>query len=293
MYTTSIGKRNIKTKIYICPITIRMADSLQRFKCLLHFNSIENGVIMYNDMTYSSLVEFLLHKFHLDHNKQLSLSYRVSPGDSRVEIKDDNDVFLFVTCACECTNSIVHLYIHEVVETTQTTDQPRILPGPAGILQRAKLRKLRDENEGTSIMPTQEYVRKVMEDVSEDDHFTRGPWLNALEYCGAFGIEVDACLGNIERFIKKGKVELVVAVIKSCSPNILGDLTVTLKDPSGTMSGTIHHKVMDKEKGYAKMIGVGAVLILKNISVFTPKPHHHYLNITLKNMVEVYQSDTV
>ncbi|PWA74840.1 hypothetical protein CTI12_AA248110 [Artemisia annua] len=248
---------------------------------------------MYNDMTYSFLVEMLVNKFELNPNKHLSLSYRLSPTDSRVEINDDNDVRLFVTCVCESTNSIPHLYIYQHEEITQTMDQTLIIPGPAGILQAAKLRKCRDITEGSSTMPTQDYVKKVIEDASEDDHFSRGPWLSALEYCGAFGIEVDACLGNIEKFIKKGKVELVVAVIKSCSPNILGDLTVTLKDPSGIMSGTIHHKVLDEKKSYAKMIGVGAVLILKNISVFTPKAHHHYLNITLKNMVEVFQNDTV
>ncbi|PWA51222.1 hypothetical protein CTI12_AA465650 [Artemisia annua] len=147
-------------------------------------------------------------------------------------------------------------------------DQTWIIPGPAGILQAAKLRKFKDITEGSSIMPTQDYVQKVIEDASEDNHFSRGPWLSALEYWGAFGIE-------------------------SCSPNILGDLIVTLKDPSRIMSSTIHHKVLDEKKGYAKMIGVGAVLILKNISVFTPKAHHHYLNITLKNMVEVFQNHTV
>ncbi|PWA51798.1 F-box associated interaction domain-containing protein [Artemisia annua] len=157
-------------------------DSFQKFKCMIHFNAIESGVIMYNDMTYSFLVEMLVNKFELNPNKQLSLSYRLSPTDSRVEINDDNDVRLFVTCACESTNSIPHLYIYQHEEITQTMDQTLIIPGPAGILQAAKLRKFRDITEGSSTMPTQDYVKKVIEDASEedaseedafeDDHFT-------------------------------------------------------------------------------------------------------------------------
>lgn len=272
-----------------------MADSFKKFKCMLHFNDVESGVIMYTDMTYSLLVEMLVNKFELNPNIQLSLLCKLSPPDTMVALNNDDDVCLFVTCAYESPNSIAHLYIYEHVETQATIGETRIIPGPAGILQAARLRKSRDITDvgPSSVMPTQEYVRKIMEDASKDDHFTRGPWLSALAYCDAFGIEVEGCLGDIEKFIKKGKVELVVAVVKSCSPNILGDLTVTLKDPSGTMSGTIHHKVLAEEKGYAKLINVGAVLILKNVSVFTPKPHNHYLNITLKNMEGVFQKDTV
>ncbi|GKD95869.1 GPCR kinase [Tanacetum coccineum] len=38
---------------------------------------------------------------------------------------------------------------------------------------------------------------------------------------------------------------------------------------------------------------VGAAMILKNVSVFTPKPSEHYLNITMRNVVEVFRKDTV
>ncbi|GKC27059.1 hypothetical protein Tco_1034353, partial [Tanacetum coccineum] len=44
----------------------------------------------------------------------------------------------------------------------------------AGIVQMAKLPKLADTREGgeESLMSTQEYIRKVIEDVGEDDDFT-------------------------------------------------------------------------------------------------------------------------
>lgn len=58
---------------------------------------------------------------------------------------------------------------------------------------------------------------------------------------------VTGCFADIKKFCKKGKLDKVVAIIKSCTPNALGDLTVTLKDLSGSISSTIHHKVLTGE----------------------------------------------
>ncbi|GJV70916.1 hypothetical protein Tco_1490911 [Tanacetum coccineum] len=139
----------------------------------------------------------------------------------------------------------------------------RIIPGPAGIVQTAMLCKLFDTREGgeESVMSTQKYIRKVIEDV------------------------------DVKKFLKNGKLEKIVVVIKSCTPNALGDLTVTLKDLSGTISGTIHYKVLTDER-FAKAFTVGSALILHNVSIFSPKQStHHYLNITKKNMVKVFHKD--
>nr|GEU61109.1 hypothetical protein [Tanacetum cinerariifolium] len=70
------------------------------------------------------------------------------------------------------------------------------------------------------------------------------------------------------------KLEQVVAIVKSCSLNMLGDLNVTLKD----LLGTIHYKVLDVGS-YGKDIIAGAAMILANVSVFTP--------------IEVFRKDTV
>nr|GEV55193.1 hypothetical protein CTI12_AA595590 [Tanacetum cinerariifolium] len=60
----------------------------------------------------------------------------------------------------------------------------------------------------------------------------------------------------------------------------------------GTIPGTIHHNVIG-EGGYENDITVGVALILANVSVFSPKPSMHYLNITKKNVVKVFRKDTV
>nr|GEU37612.1 hypothetical protein [Tanacetum cinerariifolium] len=123
----------------------------------------------------------------------------------------------------------------------------KIILSPAGIIQAVKLRKTTYIREcgHECVMPTQEYVRKII-DANKDAHL----------------------------------------LIKSCTPNALGELIVTLKDPSGT----IHHKSLQKEC-YGESITVGAVLILHNVLVFSHKPSTYYLSITSRNLVKIFHKD--
>nr|GFB11709.1 hypothetical protein [Tanacetum cinerariifolium] len=127
----------------------------------------------------------------------------------------------------------------------------RIIPGPAGLVQRAKLFK---ENvfildPDGALMSTQEYMQKVVEDVGEDANFNGGAWVSATNYVIAFGGTITGC----------------------------------------TIPGTIHYKVLDVGS-YGKDITVGAAMILANVLVFSPIPSKHYLNITKRNMVEPRQN---
>ncbi|GKC66639.1 hypothetical protein Tco_1099237 [Tanacetum coccineum] len=70
-------------------------------------------------------------------------------------------------------------------------------------------------------------------------------------------------IGDIKNFLKNRKRDQVVAIVKYCSPNVIGDLTVTLKNLSST------------------------------IPVFSPKPSMRYLNITMRNVVKDFRKDTV
>ncbi|GKE23225.1 GPCR kinase [Tanacetum coccineum] len=125
-------------------------------------------------------------------------------------------------------------------------------------------------------------------DVSEDENFKSGPWVSATDYVNANGGIVSGCLGDIKNFLNSGKLDQVVAIIKFCSPNVIGDLIMTMKDLSGTIPGTIHHKVIG-EGGYGKDIIVRSALILANVSVFSLKPSKHYN----ENVVKVFRKDTI
>ncbi|GKG03783.1 hypothetical protein Tco_0314170, partial [Tanacetum coccineum] len=142
-----------------------------------------------------------------------------------------------------------------------------------------------------ALMSTQEYMQKVVKDVDKDDDFNSGAWISATNYVISTGGTVTGCLGDINNFLKNGKLNQVVAIVKSCSSNYLGDLNVAMKDLAGTVRGTVHYKVLDVGS-YGKDTTVGAAMILANVSVFTPKTSEHYLNITKKNVVKVFRKDT-
>ncbi|GJZ20187.1 hypothetical protein Tco_0556777 [Tanacetum coccineum] len=98
-----------------------------------------------------------------------------------------------------------------------TPNSVRIIPGPTGLVQRAKLLK---ENvfildPDGALMSTQEYMQKVVEDVGEDADFNSRAWVSATNYVNAFCGTVIGYLEDIDNFLKKGKFEQVVAIVKS------------------------------------------------------------------------------
>ncbi|GKD64927.1 reverse transcriptase domain-containing protein [Tanacetum coccineum] len=136
----------------------------------------------------------------------------------------------------------------------RSSSSTRVEPYP---LTPNPVRIIPDHADG-ALMSTQQYMQQIIEDVGEDDDFNSGAWVSATNYMKAFGGNVTGCLGDIDNFLKKGKLDQVVAIVKSCFPNVLG-----------------------------------AAMILSNVSVFTPKPLQHYLNITMKNVVEVFCKDAI
>lgn len=53
----------------------------------------------------------------------------------------------------------------------------RNIPGPAGVYQRAKLRKIEEAREGEEVPIIS----------TQDEDFARGPWLSAVDYVNANG----------------------------------------------------------------------------------------------------------
>ncbi|GAB4858268.1 hypothetical protein Ancab_009740 [Ancistrocladus abbreviatus] len=165
---------------------------------------------------------------------------------------------------------------------------PHLIPGSAGAIQVAMHRR-NGEHHGFSHgkdvqISTQDYIKRVEEDQSRE--FMNGPWLSALYYIDQEGMNRTP-LGAIKKFVNAGKIDKVVAMIKSCSPNGLGDMMVLLKDPTDTIGASIHRKVLN-EGEFGREISVGSVLVLQKVAVFSPSPASYYLNITLGNVVKCY-----
>ncbi|KAH0763939.1 hypothetical protein KY290_020012 [Solanum tuberosum] len=172
----------------------------------------------------------------------------------------------------------------------------RLIPGPAGAVQAAMLQRTHDRQCHSSIssqrdnpIPTQEYIRRAVENSTEFDYdFQSNPWLCALEFVGAENGKIPCTpLSSVNKCLEAARVDQVVAVVKSCTQNGLGGLMVTLKDPTGSIGASIHHKVLG-ESQHGKDICIGAVLILQKVAVFCSSSSAYYLNITLANLTKVF-----
>lgn len=145
---------------------------------------------------------------------------------------------------------------------------------------------------------TQEYIRRAVEEPGgDDDDFSCNPWLLAVDFVrsaglvGDDGVAIGTPLSVIRNWGKMNKIDQVVAIVKTCTPNGLGDFMVTLKDPTGTIDGSIHHRVFT-ESEFGRDICVGAVLILQKVAVFAPSRTARYLNMTLNTIVKVISKDS-
>nr|GEW38807.1 hypothetical protein [Tanacetum cinerariifolium] len=157
-------------------------------------------------MTYSMILEFVVKRFSLDLNVQFNSSFNLPSIE--MDITNDDDVEFFIECA---TNSIADEILHLCI--CPPIVEARIIPGPVGILQKALARKKADVHARGrhNILTTHEYVRKV----NEDDHFMQGPWLQAIVMVKGSLYR----LGDMKKHCIKGKLKLVVGVVKSCTLN--------------------------------------------------------------------------
>ncbi|KAH9318615.1 hypothetical protein KI387_020384 [Taxus chinensis] len=167
----------------------------------------------------------------------------------------------------------------------------RIIPGPAGAVQRA-LHKNDDKSFLNEQAGPQYAVFSTLRHEEDEVDFEEGPWLCAMDYLHRENSEENLSSNSTLDFIKKrgniDRIPQVLGIIKTCVPNKLGSMFVTLKDPTGTIGGNIHYKVME-ESQIGRYISVGAVLLLRQVVVFSPAPWAHYLNITLTNVVKVFK----
>ncbi|XP_072998586.1 uncharacterized protein [Typha latifolia] len=164
---------------------------------------------------------------------------------------------------------------------------PHLIPGPAGAVQAAMHRMSAAVESG----PRLEGIDKPGDrlDLDEDDaDFKMNPWLFALGFLGEDCGSVST-IGSIKtRTVDRAP--LVVGVVKCCTPNGLGDLFLTLKDPTGTIDASLHRRVI-LEGNFGSDISIGCILILKKVVVFSSARSVCYLNITLDNVVKLISND--
>ncbi|KOM40493.1 hypothetical protein LR48_Vigan04g069100 [Vigna angularis] len=144
-----------------------------------------------------------------------------------------------------------------------------LIPGPAGNIQAAFMNRTGTEQPKS----TQEFARDVADATYERDFNS-----NAWKWAHMF----------IEHHAEV--LPLVVCILKECKPNGLGDMQLSLKDPTATMKASLHNKVLEDPE-IADNIGVGSVMILNLVHPFTAFRQNHYLNITHRSIVKIFPAE--
>ncbi|KAH9763453.1 nuclear localized protein 1 [Citrus sinensis] len=169
--------------------------------------------------------------------------------------------------------------------------QKHLVPGPARAVQSAMQHKtLMGMSVGVNEepIPTQEFIRRAVEDAGlEDEDFSQNPWLFAVDFVrsqglvGVDGVAIGTPLSQIKNGMINGdRVSQIVAIVKSTTPNGLGDMMATLKDPTGTIDASIHRRVLTEGE-------LGKDL---SVAVFSPSRSACCLNITVSNIVKISES---
>ncbi|KAK7496197.1 hypothetical protein BaRGS_00012607 [Batillaria attramentaria] len=177
----------------------------------------------------------------------------------------------------------------------------RCFPGPAGLLPLAKACETTPGvklkvSPTTSVTTTEDQkATPVIEIPSSqpggDDVFGGAAWkslvadLQPLAQDVLRKFSVRAMLHKARRrLLPKGKVPLLLGVVDSI--DIHGsDAGVVVKDQTGHMEGTLHRDVL---RDFAADLQAGAAVVLRQVSVISPSPRTHYLNITAANIAVIY-----
>ncbi|XP_017423614.2 uncharacterized protein LOC108332823 [Vigna angularis] len=144
-----------------------------------------------------------------------------------------------------------------------------VIPGPAGVIEAAMINRQVNENISTQVF---------LSDIAKAS-FERLLLKHEVEHIST----LDSLKGTC-------KVSLLRCLVKATEHNGLGDMKITIRDPTGTVKASVHHKAIDHPE-IGPHLKVGSVIILQDVAIFSPIRGTYYLNITLRNIVKVFPSD--
>ncbi|XP_050953540.1 homologous recombination OB-fold protein isoform X3 [Labeo rohita] len=182
----------------------------------------------------------------------------------------------------------------------------RRFPGPAGALPlQVSERSLDDIVVSVPQTPAHGAVARLKSEqvsssqVSEEEEFSRGPWAVMKTEMGLDEKNPSCFLHSYSvvmvlrkaalRQLAKNKVPNMAVVLKSIT-HTHADAKAVFRDPTGEMQGTVHRRLVEDRLGELK---TGAVLLLKQVGVFSPSHRNHYLNVTPNNLLKIYPPDGV
>uniref|UniRef100_A0A667Z2Q1 Homologous recombination factor with OB-fold n=1 Tax=Myripristis murdjan TaxID=586833 RepID=A0A667Z2Q1_9TELE len=184
--------------------------------------------------------------------------------------------------------------------------QPRTrrFPGPAGLLpQQPQGQSLDDIVVSVPQTPAHGAVARLPNQPpssqTEEDEFSGGPWAvmkaemglderNPSCFLHSYSVVMVLRKAALKQ-LAKNKVPNMAVLLKSIV-HTYTDAKAVFKDPTGEIQGTVHRRLLEDRLGELKP---GAVLLLKQVGVFSPSHRNHYLNVTPNNLLRIYPPDGV
>ncbi|KAI6059972.1 L27 domain-containing protein [Aix galericulata] len=143
----------------------------------------------------------------------------------------------------------------------------------------------------SSVRPPQELPSSPQ---PPEEDFGRGPWLAMKTELGLDERDPGCFLRTYSvvmvlrkaalRQLPRNKVPSMAVMLKSLT-RTNGDAGAVFRDPTGEMQGTVHRLLLEERQGQLKP---GAVLLLRQVGVFSPSHRNHYLNVTPANLLRIY-----
>ncbi|XP_014873769.1 uncharacterized protein C17orf53 homolog [Poecilia latipinna] len=177
--------------------------------------------------------------------------------------------------------------------------QTRRFPGPAGLLpQQPQGQNLDEIVVSVPNTPSHGAVARLPSQCSssqsEEEEFSGCAW-------AAMKAEMGLDERNLSCFLHTYSVVMVLrkAALKQLPRNKVPNMAVLLKsiihtnadakavfkDPTGEIQGTVHRRLLEER---CEELKAGAVLLLKQVGVFSPSHRNHYLNVTPNNLLRIY-----
>lgn len=184
--------------------------------------------------------------------------------------------------------------------------QPRTrrFPGPAGLLpQQPQGQNLDEIVVSVPQTPAHGAVARLPSQASssqtEEEEFSGGAWAAMKMEMGLDERHPSCFLHSysVVMVLRKAALKQLVrnkvpnmAVLLKSIVHTHADAKAVFKDPTGEIQGTIHRRLLEDR---AEELKVGAVLLLKQVGVFSPSHRNHYLNVTSNNLLRIYAADGV
>ncbi|XP_063079146.1 homologous recombination OB-fold protein [Engraulis encrasicolus] len=206
------------------------------------------------------------------------------------------------------TNHLVQLVSASKKTPQRTRSDPnrpktRRFPGPAGMLpQQLSGKSLDDIVVAVPQTPAHGAVARRRTEVpssqpADEEDFSGGGWAamkaemgldekNPSCFLHSYSVVMVLRKAALKQ-LNKNKVPNMAVVLKSIL-HTHADAKAVFKDPTGEMQGTVHRRLLEERQAELK---IGAVLLLKQVGVFSPSHRNHYLNVTPNNLLRIYPPD--